>query len=565
MSWGTAWGSAVRVEVRPAVTALCLSAGFLCGEPTWGDPRFTDVTIEAGITFTHVSGAGGGKYMNETVGSGGAFFDYDDDGDLDIYLVNGAEVPGRALATMPTNALYRNDRSGRFTEVTRTVGAGDTGYGMGCAAGDIDNDGDLDLYVTNLGGNVLYRNDGSDEGRRFTDIAPQAGVADDRWGSSCAFADVDGDGFVDLYVATYTDFSYGNHKICRESGGDLQLYCGPEAYNGVSDVLFRNRGDGTFDDITAAAGLVQTRGKELGVLAGDVDRDGDVDLYLASDQTPNLLFLNAGKGRFDERSLLTGTAYNEDGEAEGGMGVHLGDYDADGWPDLFVTNFQWETNTLYRNLGDGRFRDVTNSVGLGRSSVAHLGWGTRLADLDNDGDLDIFVANGHPERDIALYQNATFAQRNQLFINDGAGHFREITDAPGTALSVVAVSRGAAFGDYDDDGDVDILVTNCEASPTLMRNDGGNANNWLHVRLAGTTSNRAAIGARVELVSGSLRLEDQVLGGGSYLSQSDLRLHFGLGGRDTVDVLRVSWPSGRLDEMPTLPVNREITIVEGQS
>ena len=543
---------------------LCLAAAFLLGKPLQSDTRFTDVTTEAGITFTHVSGAGGRKYMNETVGAGGAFFDYDGDGDLDIYLANGAEVPDHALAVAPTNALYRNDGDGRFCEVTETVGAGDTGYGMGCAAGDIDNDGDLDLYVTNLDANVLYRNDEDTGGRHFTDIALQAGVADERWGSSCAFADVDDDGFVDLYVATYTDFTYANHKVCRESGGDLQLYCGPEAYNGISDVLFRNLGDGTFDDITAAAGLGQTAGKELGVLLGDVDRDGDMDLYLASDQTRNFLFLNDGRGRFNERSLLAGTGYNEDGETEGGMGVHLGDYDGDGWPDLFVTNFHWETNTLYRNLGDGRYRDETGAVGLGRSSLAHLGWGTRLFDIDNDGDLDLFVANGHVERDIALYQNATFAQRNQLFVHDEAGRFREITEDAGTGLAVVAVSRGAAFGDYDDDGDVDILVTNCEGPPTLMRNDGGNTNNWLRVRLRGTVSNRAAIGARVQLVSGSLRLEEQVLGGSSYLSQSDLRLNFGLGRRDTVDSLRVFWPSGQIDERRALVVNREILIAEGE-
>ena len=529
---------------------------------THGDVIFSDVTTEAGIAFVHVSGAGGRKYMNETVGSGGAFFDFDGDGALDIYLVNGAEVPGNPMTPAPMNALYRNNGDGQFSDVTRAHGAGDTGYGMGCAAGDIDNDGDLDLYVTNLGANVLYRNDDETDGRRFADIGEKAGVADDRWGSSCAFADVDADGFVDLYVATYTDFSYDNHKVCREGGGDLQLYCGPEAYDGVSDVLFRNLGGSAFDDITVAAGLHQSVGKELGVLFGDVDGDGDVDLYLASDQTQNFLFLNDGQGRFDEQSLFAGTAYSEDGEAEGGMGVHLGDYDGDGWPDLFVSNFQWETNTLYRNLGDGRYRDVTGAAGLGRTSLAYLGWGTRLFDVDNDGDLDLFVANGHPERDIALYQNATFAQRNQLFINDGTGRFREVTDVVGTALGVVAVSRGAAFGDFDDDGDVDILVTNCEGPPTLMRNDGPHNNNWLRVRLQGTASNRTAIGARVELVSGSLRLQDQVLGGDSYLAQSDLRLHFGLGSRDVVDVLRVFWPSGRIDELRHIATNGEVFITE---
>jgi hypothetical protein len=553
----------VPVESRSSSSALLLLAvSCLLAEHGHGDVRFSDVTVAAGIDFTHASGAGGRKYMNETVGSGGAFLDYDSDGDLDIYLLNGAAVPGHPLAMAPTNALYRNSGDGHFDDVTKAVSAGDTGYAMGCTVGDIDNDGDLDLYVTNFGANVLYRNDDGGDGRHFADIGEQAGVDDDRWGSGCAFADVDADGFVDLYVATYTDFSYDGHRVCREGGGDLQLYCGPEAYGGVSDVLFRNLGGGAFDDITVAAGLDQSVGKELGVLFGDVDVDGDVDLYLASDQTQNFLFLNNGQGRFDEQSLYAGTAYSEDGEAEGGMGVHLGDYDTDGWPDLFVSNFQWETNTLYRSLGDGRYRDVTGAAGLGRTSLAYLGWGTRLFDVDNDGDLDLFVANGHPERDIALYQNATFAQRNQLFVNDGLGRFREVTDVAGTALSVVAVSRGAAFGDYDDDGDVDILVTNCEGPPTLMRNDGAGPDNWLRVRLEGTASNRAAIGARVELVSGSLQLQDQVLGGSSYLSQSDLRLHFGLGSRDVVDVLRVYWPSGHVDELPEIATNQEVLIIE---
>ena len=526
--------------------------------------RFTDVIQESGIDFTHVNGAYGAKYAIETIGPGAGFLDYDGDGDLDIYLLNGGKVPGAELQKDPVNRLYRNEGDGRFTDVTDATGTGDTGYGMGCAVADIDNDGDLDLYITNFGANVLYRNDGPWPGGRFSDITARAGVGDEYWGSSSAFADVDRDGYVDLYAANYHDFSFANHKVCSEGGSDLQLYCGPEAFNGVRDVLYRNLGDGIFADITAAAGLLNTEGRELGVVFGDVDRDGDPDLYLANDRKLNFLFVNNGRGRFAEDGLLAGAAYNEDGEVEAGMGVDMGDFDNDTWPDLFVTNFQWETNTLYRNLGDGTFTDQTFAADLGKNSIAYLAWGTQFCDFDNDGDRDIFIANGHLESDVELYQNATFAQRNQLFLNNGRGAFEEVEDVEGTALAVRKVSRGAAFGDYDNDGDVDILVANCADTPTLMRNDGDSRNNWLRLRLQGRRSNRAAIGARVELLSDSLRLVDEVRTGASYLSQSDLRLSFGLGIRQKVDRLTVFWPSGLVEVVEPLPVNREITLIEGE-
>ena len=521
-------------------------------------PRFTDVTEESGIDFRHVNGAGGRKYVIETVGPGVGFIDVDGDGDLDIYLINGAAVPGTELEVEPKNALYLNEQGVRFREVTAATGAGDTGYGLGCAAADIDNDGDDDLYVTNFGPNVLYRNDGGWPDGRFADITATAGVADGLFSSSSAFADVDNDGSVDLFVANYNDFSYENHKICRAAGSDLQLYCGPEAYLGVRDVLYRNRGDGSFEDITESAGLLNETGKELGVVFGDIDADGDSDLYLANDKTPNFLYLNDGRGRFEELGYVSGAALNEDGDFEAGMGVDMGDVDNDSRPDLFVTNFQWETNTLYKNQGDGTFVDDTFTSGLGMDSIPYLSWGTRFVDFDNDGDRDIFIANGHLESDVALIQSTTFAQRNQLFINEGTGRFREHKEVGATALAAEKVSRGAAFGDYDNDGDMDILVGNCGDTATLMRNEGGNAGNWLRLRLEGTVSNRSAIGARVELASGDLELVDEVRSGASYLSQSDLRLFFGLGSRKQVDRLTVTWPGGGSEVHEDLPVNREI-------
>ena len=530
----------------------------LLSAPLHANPHFHDATQEAGIGFVHVNGANGQKFVIETVGPGVGFFDYDGDGRLDIYLINGAAVPGTEYDPAPQNALYRNRGDGTFADVTEHTGVGDTGYGMGCAVGDYDNDGDLDLYVTNFGANVLYRNEGDGT---FADVTGAAQVGDEGWGASAAFADIDRDGFVDLYVGNYHNFSIANHRVCAEGGSGLQLYCGPEAFDGIPDVLYRNEGDGTFADITVAAGLGSAEGKELGVVFGDVDLDGDPDLYLANDKTLNFLYLNDGTGHFAEEALLAGVAYNEDGDVEAGMGVDMGDYDNDGDPDLFVTNFQWETNTLYKNLGDGTFVDETFLAGLGKGTIAYLAWGTRFFDADNDGDRDLFIANGHLESDVEQYENATFPQRNQLFLNTGDGRFEEYA-ADGGALALKRVSRGAAFGDYDDDGDIDVLVANVAASPTLMRNDGAGGH-WVRLRLAGRDSNRAGIGTRVEVASGGQVQTDEVRSGASFLSQSDLRLHFGLGTATSIERVVVYWPSGRVEEYANLGINQEHKLVEG--
>ncbi len=524
-------------------------------------PRYTEVTREAGLDFVHHNGAGGRKYVIETVGPGCAFFDYDGDGHLDIYLVDGAETPGTVLPGKPMHRLYHNQGNGHFADVTAATGAGNTGYGMGCAAADYDNDGDQDLFVSNFGPDALYRNDGG----RFTEVTARAGVSDTLWSSSCAFADVDNDGLLDLYVANYHNFSYTNHKVCAEGGSGLQLYCGPESFDGVRDFLYHNEGGGIFRDVTAQVGLLNTTGKELGVVFGDVDRDGDQDLYLANDKTANLLYLNDGKGHFEENALLAGVAYNGDGKVSAGMGVDMADYDDDGWLDLFVTNFQWETNTLYRNNGDDTFVDQTYDANLGKDSIPYLKWGTRIFDFDNDGDRDIFVASGHLESDVEKYENTTFRQLNQLFVNDGSNRFDLEREVVGTGLDIKKVSRGAAFGDYDDDGDVDILVANCADTPDLLRNDGGNENNYLRVKLQGTRSNRDGIGGIVEVFSGTLHQLDLVRSGASFLSQSDLRLSFGLGHRTVVDRLKVTWPSGLVEELKNIPINRDLTLVEGSN
>ncbi len=527
-------------------------------QPGAATPRFSDVTAAAGIDFRHVNGATGSKFVIETVGAGVGFFDYDNDGLLDIYLINGAATPGSQYPAPPQNALYNNSGDGTFTDVTSSANVGDTGYGMGMAVADYDNDGDLDLYLGNFGANVLYNNSGDGT---FVDVTSSAGVGDERWTSSCAFSDVDRDGFVDLYAANYHNFSYDNHRICAEGGSGLQLYCGPEAFDGVADMLYHNNGDGTFSDATVASGLYNDSGKELGVVFGDVDLDGDPDLYLANDKTLNFLYLNDGKGIFEEVGLLAGTAYNEDGDVEAGMGVDMGDYDNDLYPDLFVTNFQWETNTLYKNLGDGTFIDETFLAGLGKDSIAYLSWGTHFFDFDNDGDRDLFIANGHLESDVEKYENATFAQRNQLFINNDSRFVQYAVE--GTALELQRVSRGAAFGDYDNDGDIDVLVANVLDTPTLMRNDGGNKGNYLQLRLRGNKSNRAAIGARVEVHAGGLVQGNEVRAGSSFLSQNDLRLHFGLGTADAVENVVVYWPSGTVEKFVGLSINSEVLLHEG--
>ena len=524
-------------------------------------PLFTDVTSQSGIDFRHTNGAGGSKFVIETVGPGVGFFDYDSDGFLDIYLINGAATPGREYEITPQNALYRNLRDGGFSDVTDASKTGDEGYGMGVAAGDYDNDGNIDIYLGNFGANVLYRNIGDGT---FEDVSISAGVVDRRWTTSCAFSDVDRDGFVDLYAANYHDFSYTNHRVCSEGGSGLQLYCGPEAFDGIGDVLYRNLGNGKFVDVTESSGLLREDGKELGVVFGDVDMDGDSDLYLANDKTLNFLFLNSGDGNFSEVGLISGASYNEDGDVEAGMGVDMGDYDNDLSPDLFVTNFQWETNTLYRNLGDGTFLDETYIAGLGKGSIPYLSWGTRFCDFNNDGHRDIFIANGHLESDVEIYENATFAQRNQLFLNEGDGHFQEFFAQNG-ALTIEKVSRGAAFGDYDVDGDIDVLVANINDSPTLMRNDTEAKNHWIRLQLIGSESNKSAIGARAEVYSGGLMQTDEVRSGASFLSQSAMLLHFGLGSSDTLDKVVVFWPSGVVDTLRRLSVDKIVVVSEGSS
>ena len=523
---------------------------------TASKPKFVDATTAAGIHFTHVNGGSGRFYYVEAYGSGAAFIDYDRDGDEDLYLVNGAVLPGFLERRVPKNVLYRNTGHGKFEEVD--AGVGDEGYGMGVCAGDYDNDGHVDLYVTNFGPNVLYRN-GSDGS--FVDATATAGVGDERLSMSAAFADIDNDGDLDLYAANNTDFTLENHQECRH--GSIRVYCGPGQYEGASGIMYRNEGNGTFADATEEMGVYNDRGRQLGVVFGDYDEDGDADLFVANDMTPNFLFRNEGGTRFSNIGLKAGVAFSPDGKPEAGMGTDFGDYDRDDHLDIVVCNFQWEHCRLLKNERSGVFKDQIHESKLAESTFSTLTFGTDFFDYDNDGYLDLFLANGHVEPNIEIIDRAgpSYAQRDQLFHNDHDGTFTDVSaDSPG--LATAAVGRGSTTADYDNDGDLDLFVANNNQRGLLLRNDGGNRQHWLSVCTVGTRSNRDGIGARIRVVAGDLRQVEEVRSGSSYLSQNALRVHFGLGQHRRVDRVEISWPSGMTQVLEDVAVDQFLTIRE---
>ena len=540
-----------------------LCAALLGTPPLHAQPQFSDQTAAAGITYRNVFGGQEKQYILESHGSGAAFFDHDSDGDLDLYIVNGATFATYRDRSGPGNALYRNRGDGTFVEITRAAGVGHAGWGGGAAVGDTDNDGRPDLYVTNYGANVLYRNRGRD---RFADATRAAGVGGDQYSASAAFFDYDLDGDLDLYVANYVVFDAERRpakpELCTFFGG-LRVYCGPKGLVGAPDVLYRNEGDGAFTDVTQASGVAAAnRYYGLGVVPADCDSDGDPDLFVANDETPNVLFQNQGDGTFRDVALIAGVAYNGDGDVEAGMGADFGDYDSDGDPDLYVTHFFTETNTLYRNEGGMRFADVTTTVGLAAPTVELLGWGTRFFDYDNDGRLDLFVANGHvyPQVDPAT-TGTTYRQPNQLFRNEGDAGFVPVP--AGLGLAQAKVSRGTSFGDYDDDGDIDLFVVELNDAPTLLRNDGGNAGNYLVVQVLGREDNRAGVGTRIGLLAAGQHQWRTVNGAGSYLSHSDLRAHFGLGAAQTIDRVEITFPNGSTYAVENVPANKLLVVRQG--
>ena len=518
--------------------------------------HFTDVTDTAGIHFTHTNGASGEFHLPETLGAGGAFLDYNNDGHLDLYLVNSAAP----------SVLYRNNGNSTFTDVTASAGVSNQGsYGHGVACGDYDNDGYVDLYITNFGTNRLYHNNGDGT---FTDGTAASGTGDARWSSSATFFDYDSDGDLDLYVVNYVNYTLdASAPTCFENTSfgakeKVRGYCHPKHFEGTPDSLYRNNGDGTFTDVTEAANVRDPGGmflgKGLGVVAADLNADGNPDLYVANDDTPNYLFYNKGDGTFAEIAILAGCAYSADGIAQAGMGVDAGDYNGDGHLDIFVTNFSYETNTLYRNNGDGTFTDVSYKARLGEESYLSLGFGTGFFDADNDGHLDIFVANGHIFPNVERTTDViSYKQPNQLFWNRGDGTFTEVR-----LEGQHAVSRGTLFGDYDNDGDIDVLVTQLNDKVTLLQNESGTHHNWFRLKLVGSRSNRDGIGARVTLTLGDESQTREVHVGYSYLSSNDPRLLFGLGERTVVDRLQVRWQSGAVQVLENLAANQELVVTE---
>ena len=546
-------GQRTAIITHLALFFFLISSPILSIEPSI---HFTDVTNIAGIRFTHANGATGDFHLPETLGAGGAFLDYDNDGDLDLYLVNSAAP----------SMLFRNKGDGTFTDVTKSANVDNQGsYGHGIACGDYDNDGYVDIYVTNFDANRLYHNDGDGT---FTDVTTQAGVGDTRWSSSATFFDYDSDGYLDLYVVNYVNYLLGaSAPICFESPAfgateKVRGYCHPKHFEGAPDRLYRNNGDGTFTDTTDAANIRDPGGmflgKGLGVVAADFDVDGNPDIYVANDDTPNYLFYNKGDGTFAEIAILIGCAYSADGVAQAGMGVDAGDYNGDGFLDIFVTNFSYETNTLYRNNGDGTFTDVSYKARLGEESYLFLGFGTGFFDPDNDGYLDIFVANGHIFPNVERTTDVlSYKQPNQLFRNHGDSTF------VGVRLEGQhTVSRGTLFGDYDNDGDTDLLITQLNDKVTLLRNENHTSNNYLRLKLIGTRSNRDGIGARVTLTVGAESETREVHRGYSYLSSNDPRLTFGLGERTIVDKLQIRWQSGIVQTLENLAANQELVVAE---
>jgi enediyne biosynthesis protein E4 len=555
-----------RSSLIVAVVLLGWLGGVRQNRPAGALPRLTDITQSTGIKFFHASSPDK-KYIVESMSGGVALIDYDRDGRPDIYFTNAPTVEMARAGQKARGALYHNNGDGTFADVTDKAGVGEAGWAMGACVGDYNNDEWSDLYVTALGPNVLYRNNGDGT---FTDVTKQANVGDPRWSSGCAFGDYDGDGWVDLLVANYVDFrlgdlpKFGEGATCQYRG--LAVQCGPKGLKGAGDALYHNNGNGTFTEVSKAAGVSDPNGYYgMGVVWTDVNEDGRPDAFVANDTTPNYLYRNEGRGRFTEIAFGAGVAVNENGSPQACMGIALGDYLHAGRLSLFVTNFSEEYNTLYRNEGRLTFTDVSYASGTASSSLPYVGWGTGFFDLDNDGWLDLLVVNGHVYPQVDTVDIGTkYRQPKLLYINQRNGTFREASRDVGSALLIPRVSRGAAFGDLDNDGDIDIVVGDLDGPPVILRNDGGNRNNWITLELRGVRSNRLALGARVKVVAGELAQVDEVRSGGSYLSQNDLRLHFGLGKAERVDRVEIRWPSGKTEVLTNLAARSFYTVKEGE-
>ena len=544
--------------------------------PEEAPPIFTDVTAEVGLDFLHFNGATGARRFPEIMGAGCALLDYDQDGDLDVYAIQGAwMVPGTPITAPrdtgpPVNRLYRNDTTPdehgnpriRFTDVTEGSGLANTGYGMGCAVGDYDNDGFPDVYVTNFGSNALYHNNGDGT---FTDRTTHSATDDPRWSTSAAFVDYDHDGHLDLLVVNYVVYEADTKKVCISFHTGAPDYCVPSDFPPAPDSLFHNRGDGTFENVTQSSGMSGSFGRGLGVVCADFNGDGLIDMYVANDESPNQLWINQGDGTFVDRALLAGAALSREGKVEGGMGVLAEDFDQDGDTDLFVSHFLDESNTLYSNDGQAMFEDRSYVSGLGFASQPMTGFGTAAIDYDNDGWQDIFVVNGAVLTvESQLGQPFPYALENQLFRNNG-NVFELVNVRPDSPVLDFDVGRGTAMGDIDNDGDMDLLISNNNGPLQLLRNEIGQDAHWVALRLVGSKSNRDALGAVVQLErSDGVILQRRVARDGSYCSANDPRVYFGLGDHDHVARVTVRWPNGVSEAWTSVPVDRQTELTEGQ-
>ena len=517
----------------------------------------------SGITWKHSSGKSPEHYLPETTGAGCAFFDYDNDGWMDVYLVNSGKCDFFDPNPPLRNALYHNNRDGTFTDVTLRAGVPGGGYGQGVAVGDYDGDGFPDLYVTQYGRNILYHNnrDGT-----FTDVTEKAGVAAPGWSSSAVWFDYDNDGKLDLFVCRFVEFSKEKNKDCRVGDDAKRGYCIPHVYRPTASWLFHNQGDGTFTDVSKSSGIGGHLGKAWGVVAADINNDGLVDLFVANDTVANFLFANRGNGKFDEIGEVSGVAYSAEGRPRSGMGVDAADFDQDGWIDLFVANIDHEMYSLYRNNHDETFDDQAGRTGIAKATRLMSGWGLKFFDFDNDGKLDLFLANGNPDDLIERLQpQVTYEEPPLLFRNTGKG-FENVSQQAGPVFGQRLSARGLAVGDFNNDGSIDALISVNDGAPILLRNNSEPRNHWLGVRLIGTKSNPDAVGASVACQAQDLKLTRVRVGGGSYLSDHDPRMVLGIGGRTKIDWLEVKWPqpSGKTERLMDLPLDRYITIVEGQ-
>ena len=553
-----------RQFLRKAAGVLAFS-GFPCPFRASADPAYPFEEIppeKSGIRWTHTAGKSQERFLPETTGPGCAFLDYDNDGWMDIYLVNSGKCDFYDPNPPLRNALYRNNRDGTFTDVTEKARVAAGGYGQGVAVGDYDGDGFPDIYVTQYGRSILYHNNGDGT---FTDVTEKAGVAAPGWSSSAVWFDYDNDGKLDLFVCQFVEFSKALNKSCGPGEEGKHGYCIPRLYKPTSNWLFHNNGDGTFTDVSKTSGIANSLGKAWGVVATDLNNDGLLDLFVSNDTAPNFVFMNRGKGRFEENGTAAGVAYSDDGRARSGMGLDSADFNQDGWMDLFVANIDLERFSIYQNNHDETFDDQAGRTGIGVATRLMSGWGLKFFDYDNDGNLDLFLANGNPDDLIeSLHSQVKYQEPLMLFHNIGKS-FQNVSSQSGPVFAKPLSARGLAVGDFNNDGAVDVLVAINDGAPVLLRNAVGSQNHWLGINLVGTKSNPDAIGARVTYQSGDLKQQRMKVGGGSFLSSHDPRMVLGIGKKTKLDWLEIQWPqpSGKVERITELPIDRYITIVEG--